>query len=244
MSKITLEVAENLASKLRGKYGFSMSEPISMKTVVRMSGILTMYRPLDSNLYGMSLKSCDQKSLFILVNSNTTRGRQHFTIAHELYHLFYEENPYPHFCGKDIISESERNANMFASAFLMPREGLLQNISAEELIDKSFHISSVLKLESLFGVSHSMLLIRLKELKFITEKCFKELSCISVQKEALCRGFELSLYKCGNEGLVISDFGQKAKQLYDEEKISEGHYWELMNLIGQGYGEGEDSSGC
>ena len=30
----------------------------------------------------------------MLINSNQPRGRQHFTIAHELYHLFIEEKAY------------------------------------------------------------------------------------------------------------------------------------------------------
>jgi hypothetical protein len=50
------------------------------------------------------------------------------------------------------------------------------------------------------------------------------------------------LYKDGNHKLVIGDFGTYARKLYDEEKISEGHYMELLNIIG--YGESEDCTGC
>ena len=35
-------------------------------------------------------------------------------------------------------------------------------------------------------------------------------------------------------GLVIGDFGEKARLLYESEKISEGHYIELLNMITDG----------
>ena len=45
------------------------------------------------------------------------------------------------------------------------------------------------------------------------------------------RGYDSDLYTPGNEGLVIGDFGSKARKLFDEERISEGHYIELLNLL-------------
>ena len=57
--------------------------------------------------------------------------------------------------------------------------------------------------------------------------------------EALLRGFSTDVYEKGNEGLVIGDFGAKARELFDREIISEGHYIELLNMIGYG-GRGEE----
>ena len=34
--------------------------------------------------------------------------------------------------------------------------------------------------------------------------------------------------------MVIGDFGEKARRLFEENKISEGHYVELLNMIGCG----------
>ena len=42
---------------------------------------------------------------------------------------------------------------------------------------------------------------------------------------------DLSLYQPGNEGVVIGDFGEKARLLFEQERISEGHYVELLNLL-------------
>ena len=47
---------------------------------------------------------------------------------------------------------------------------------------------------------------------------------------AVAYGYDKSLYVGGNEGVVIGDFGEKARRLYEDGKISEGHYLELLNL--------------
>ena len=63
---------------------------------------------------------------------------------------------------------------------------------------------------------------------------------LRIRQEASLRGYDRSLYHKGNESLVLGDYGSKAKRLFDEERISEGHYLELMRKIG--YGESEDNS--
>ena len=44
-------------------------------------------------------------------------------------------------------------------------------------------------------------------------------------------GFDLSLYRKGNENLLLGDYGEKLRELYNRQIISEGHYWELHKLI-------------
>ncbi len=97
MNKLTIDTAEILALQLRSKLGLSANEPINTKTLIRQLDYMLYYRPLSESLLGMSLKSPDSLYKFILINSNTTRGRQHFTIAHEIYHLKFEEEIYPHY---------------------------------------------------------------------------------------------------------------------------------------------------
>ncbi len=245
MRKIDFETAENLATKMRSEYlRISNSEPINMKTALRQLNILTVFKPLSDNVWGLSLMTPDREHRFMLVNSNITRGGQHFTIAHELYHLYFDDNPKPHFYGQlELTDPVERSANMFASALMMPKEGLLMNISLEELKKKEIGIDAVIRLEQLYGVSHKTMVVRLKELHFINHEIADILMNLSITKEAALRGFDDKLYKKGDgERLIIGDFGSKARKLFEEEKISEGHYMELLSVIG--YGKGENSSGC
>ena len=236
MKRLTILEAEALAGKFRLDNGLSQYEPINAKTLLRKLNITTMYRPLSDSSCGISCRSKSGK-LFMLVNSNTTRGRQHFTIAHELYHLFYEDNPTPHMCQGTATGE-ERNANMFASALLLPREGLLSMISNDEIIHHKIEFATILRMEQMFQVSRNHLILRLKELKLITEEQIKKIQIIPVKNSAREYGYDMSLYDPGNKGVVIGDFGEKARRLFEDGKISEGHYIELLNMISDG---GEES---
>jgi len=235
MKRLSIEAAENLAAKFRVEMGFSLVEPVSVKTVLRKKNILTLFRPLSERSYGLSLKS-NTGNCFMLVNSNTTRGRQHFTIAHELYHLYYDENPTPHICmdEQEASVVAEKNADLFASSLLMPREGVLQVVSTEESVKREIALSTVIKLEQFFSVSRQSLLFRLKAIGLLSESGLQSLLKIPVIESARQYGYDTALYNKGNENLVIGDFGEKARKLYDSGKISEGHYQELINLIYNG----------
>lgn len=244
MKKIDFETAEMLAAKMRSEYlRVSDTEPLNAKTALRQLNIMTVFSPMSDKIFGLSIVSPDRKNRFMLVNSNITRGAQHFTVAHELYHLYFDENPQPHFYNQNFTDPAERSANIFASALLMPKDGILMNIPAEELMTKEVGIDTIIRLEHLYGISHKTMVYRLKELRIIKQDYAEMLAGLVVTREAALRGFDSELYRKGDgKRLVIGDFGAKARKLFEEERISEGHYIELLNLIG--YGENQDCSGC
>ena len=108
MNTITITEAETLAEKFRFQEGLSQSEPINAKMLVRKLNITLVYRPLSENSFGISCRSGEKR--FMLINSQSTRGRQHFTIGHELYHLYFDENPVPHMCCGGPATGEEKNA--------------------------------------------------------------------------------------------------------------------------------------
>lgn len=235
MDRITL-AAEDLAKKFRTDNGYSTSEPIIIKTLLMKLRILTMFRPLSENAYGLSTRSADKEDKFILVNSESSRGRQHFTIAHELYHLFIDENPQPHICRKDGKKDrTEIMADAFASALLMPMEGVIKSIPNEEIVNRNVSLATVFSLEQYFRVSHQSMLYRLRRLGLISEDTLQSMLSIKIREVAPLYGiFDMSLYDKGNEGVLLSDYGIRARILFDKEKISESHYIQLMKLIGNG----------
>ena len=88
-------------------------------------------------------------------------------------------------------------------------------------------------MEQLFGVSHQALCYRLRNLGLISEEELQNHKSENrdIQEIAAEYGYDLSLYQSGNEGVVIGDFGEKARLLFEQERISEGHYVELLNLL-------------
>jgi len=233
MAKIDYEEFAILAHDLRSKWSLSDAEPINCKSLLWKLNIHTAYRPLSESFSGMCLKSGE--TMFMMINSNNPRGRQHFTIAHEFYHLFVQKSFEPHLCNPGYISNkdiNEQKADAFASEFLMPKIGILKMIPLQERESKTVSISTLLKLEQYFLVSHSALINRLKFLKHINQEQFDLYAGLRIKKTALEYGFAPDLYESGNNGLIISDYGSKAKELFSSVRISESHYYELMNAIG------------
>lgn len=229
MKRLTLQQIEMLVSKFRADSGLSQEEPINLKTLLRRLGITIMYRPLSEKSYGISCKSKSGK-MFMMINCNSTRGRQHFTIAHELYHFYFDENPTPHMCSGGTSVE-EKNADMFAAVLLLPKSGVCAMLGNDEIIQHKVKLATILRIEQYFQVSRTMLLIRLKDLGVLPESERKKLQAIHVKESASEYGYDLSLYNSGNKGVFIGDFGEKARLLFETGKISEGHYVELLNMI-------------
>jgi Zn-dependent peptidase ImmA (M78 family) len=239
MKTSLLNLVESQVSRFRQTVGLSDAEAVNLKSLLLKLRVLTVYRPLSGTFSGMSLKGADKK--FILVNSNQPRCRQHFTIAHELYHLFIEQDSKPHNCvSGEKKSESEQCADAFALMFLMPADGVRQLIPESELKMGKVSIASILRIEHYFSVSHAAVLNRLSDLKLIDKAERKSYHCLPVMRTAREYGYDVSLYQSGNQGLVIGDFGEKARMLFDAGKISEGHYLELLHKIGVNDDENED----
>lgn len=230
MKASLINLVDSQVSKFRQSAGLSDTEAVNLKSLLLKLNILTIYRPLSDSFSGMSLKSGDKR--FMLINSNQPRCRQHFTIAHELYHLFVEENPMPHKCGDDKKDESEQCADAFALRFLMPADGVIQLIPDKEIMKGTVSLGTVIRIEHYFSVSRKATLNRLSDLKLIDKATKESLAGYPVNRSAREYGYNTSLYERGNENLVIGDFGGKARKLFDAEKISEGHYLELLHKIG------------
>ena len=231
MKTTLLNYVESQASRFRQLAGLSDSEAVNLRSLLLKLNVLTLFRPMSDSFSGMSLKGNAQ--LFMLINSNQPRCRQHFTIAHELYHLFIENNPVPHRCqagGKK--NESEQCADAFALMFLMPADGVRQMIPEDELKQGKVSLATALKLGQYFGTSHAAVLNRLSDLNLIGRNEREQLSGISVKRACREYGYDTSLYESGYEGRVIGDFGEKARKLFEADKISEGHYLELLHKIG------------
>ena len=226
------DLIEQKANDLRSVWGLSNYDPVPIYQLLLKLNILTVFKPLSDNFSGMCLKRDENR--FILINSNQSKGRQNFTIGHELYHLYVQDIFEIHYCnpGSHDQSPEEKRADFFSSNFLMPKTGIMRMIPDEEIENKEVSISTLLRLENYFGVSRSALIVRLKRLNLISEDVLNFLKSKPVIRSAKQYGYNTALYKPGNEGLVLGDYGVKAKSLFDKGLISEGHYIELLSKIG------------
>ena len=230
MRRLTEFEAEYLAVKFRNMLHVPQDVPFPVKDALEQLGILTLFRPLSETSYGMSVKT-KQGLCFMLVSSNSTIGRQNFTIGHELYHLYFDENPQPHMCGMDRKSPTEQSADMFSSNLLLPRVGLLAMLPEDFHSVKKLDIATIVKMEQKFQVSRQALLYRLKRLSIISEDQLQTLLMAPTREAAQRRGYDLALYENGNQGVIIGDYRSLATDLFEKGRISEGHYNELINAL-------------
>lgn len=224
---------EKKANQFREFNGVYFMNPLPIETILRNNKILTVFRPLADNISGMAIKIGDGANAqrFILVNSSHSVGRQNFTICHEIYHLFIQEN----FIHIQDYTESkdkeEIKADKFASYLLLPAAGIQSLIPDEEIAKDKITLKTILKIEHHFASSRTALLIRLLDLKYISKSkydYFRE----NIEHGAASYGYSLDLYRPTKSTLVLGDYGILAKELYDEEKISMSHYFALMEDIG------------
>lgn len=226
-------IIEKSASAFRSEYSLHNADPIRLKSLLQKLNVITVFSPLAGNFSGMALKT--DKNHFMLINSNQSLGKQHFTICHELYHLFIQKDFFSRVCLTGQFNKNadknEYNADLFGSYLLLPNEGLLQNIPEEEIENKSISLKTLLYIEHFYSCSRRALLYRLKKLKLITPTEYDGFAQ-NIKRGALENGYGIELYEKGNYKTVISDYGIMAKTLFDNEKVSESHYYSLLTDLG------------
>ena len=236
MSNIDINLEVN-ANEFRQFIGLNTSEAIHIRSILIKNNILTVFLPLSNDFSGMAIKLEENKNTkrFILVNSNHTIGRQHFTICHELYHLYIQKKFVSEKCSVGNFDRrwgaEEYYADMFASYFILPFNGLMQMIPESERIKNKITLKTILKIEHFFNCSRSALLNRLMNLKLIDKTIFEEHK-VNIIKNALLYGYDSYLYKPGNENVVIGDYGDFARDLFDKGIVSESSYFSLLEDIG------------
>lgn len=221
------------ASEFRQKNGIGLCEPIRMKSWLPKLGVIAMFRPLSDNFSGMALRHDNHR--FVIINSNHRLSKQHFTIAHELYHLFVQENFVSEISNAGRFDKKDKiefEADWFAAYLLMPEDCLLSLIPKNELSKNKISLTTIVQIEHFFSCSRRALLIRLDEMDLIDSHKYESFT-LGVKRSAQQLGYDTTLYEPGNEGLVIGDYGAKAKRLLDRELISESHFINLMSDIGK-----------
>lgn len=228
------KLIEYKANKFREKCGLSAAEPVDLYRLLSKLNVISFFTAMSENFSGMAVKN--ELGNFIMINCNDIIARQHFTIAHELYHLYIQENFTDELCYVGRFNKKDKeeyNADWFASYLLMPEFAIFEQISKDELGKNKITIDTIIKMEQYFGVSRLALLNRLMFIDLISkDKKDKILEQGNIKRSAMLLGFSEQQYEPGNKNRFIGDYGEKAKRLYDSELISETDYYSLMLEIG------------
>ena len=243
--KTTVKNLELLAQEFRRTNGLSSTEPLRIKSLLQKTNVLTLYKPLSSGFSGMSVKIDSDMSVkidmpekyyrFMLINSDHPIGKQHFTVCHEFYHLYFQKDFKAAISCTGLFDKKgnpeEYNADIFASYLLLPEMGVWEMIPENERNRNKIQISTILAIEHFYGCSHTALLFRLMNMDLIDKPHKEELSTGIV---ALARkfGYNTSLYEKNNEGEVIGDYGLLANKAWEDGILSESAYYGLLIDLG------------
>lgn len=233
MSVLSDKVLEMKAYSFRKRYGIEADAAIDYPKLLTSLNVITFYsNKMGDDFSGMAYKAKDDR--FMMINSKHLLCRQHFTIGHELYHLFEQEDFKCPVCNTGTFLKENReeyNADMFSSFLLMPEAGIMSRIPEAELAwGGRISLATVIKLEQYFGVSRLAMLKRLDKMNLLKPGDFN-MYRRDVNKSALEHGYPTDLYKSTDVEMVVGDYGARAKELFDQQLISESHFHNLMKDI-------------
>ena len=218
------------AQELRESLGEDANSPVDIFSLVsQIEGLTLVFYPLGKNISGMCVKDKDIK--LIALNSTMSYGRQRFSLAHELYHLYYDDASGFNVCSRilDPKSENEKCADQFASYFLAPYKSLRDAIN--KVIKKgSLSMQNVIALEQYFGMSHLAMLWRLVSEGYLSQEKLDDYN-YGVISAARTLGYDDKLYNRTPIEFQSRTYGHYLKQveeLRQKDLVSSGKIDELL----------------
>jgi len=227
---LNLECKEK-ASLFRNEFGFGPNDPIHLRSFLLKQNVISLFKPLSGGFAGMAMIVGGKK--FMMVNHNHTLGKQHFTIAHELYHLFIQENFKVQKCVTGLFLKQtdieEKKADLFAANLLLPDMGVTFLIPKEER-KGNISAQTIFKIQQVYSVSVKATIFRLVELGFADNSYFETYQNGSTEKIRNL-GYDTRLMYSGNQDLTLGDYAVMAQTLFKQEKISESVYLSYLNAV-------------
>jgi Zn-dependent peptidase ImmA (M78 family) len=99
--KDKLELNSNAIQMRRSLFNEDVFSPIDIFTLINeLQNFTLVFYPMSERISGMCIR--EKQSNIIGINSTLSYGRQRFTVAHELYHLFFEKEFRSVICEKEI----------------------------------------------------------------------------------------------------------------------------------------------
>lgn len=160
LENCTLSDPQSAATEVRKLLNYDEKEPISdLCSHLEDAGVKVLMYPFGfRKTFGLSVGK-DDGGPAIVVNSDSdiTEERKYFTLAHELGHLVLHKTSYDGQV-KDEDKIEEKQANEFASFFLMPEEAFKNKWKTYKGM---LWVDAVLDIRTFFGVSYKTVLYRL-----------------------------------------------------------------------------------
>lgn len=161
---------EDVASSERRRLGLGLGPLLNLREALESDVGLRVFQPaMPSKLAGMFAFS-DELGGCIAVNRKHPRERRQYSLAHEFGHFLADRHRWTmHFVDRyDRRPRSERFADAFARALLMPAEGIRRRfLELQKSRDGAVVMGDLCRLARAFAVSVEAMTLRLENLHLI-----------------------------------------------------------------------------
>jgi Zn-dependent peptidase ImmA (M78 family)/DNA-binding XRE family transcriptional regulator len=223
--------AEHCAQQERARLNIGSHQPIhTLRKVLEEVGVSVFADELDSKLAGLYIFVPDF-GYCILVNDRHPSDRRRWTIAHEYGH-FLADRDKP---GVDYLKpmgrrpESEKFADVFASAFLMPETGVQQRFYEEVDRTGDFTVGDLCRMADFYLVSLHAMTWRLEALGLLPKGSWDEINSTRVAVADIRREAGV---KQAHERDSVDHYPKRYKllavQAFLAEKLSEGQLARIL----------------
>jgi Zn-dependent peptidase ImmA (M78 family)/DNA-binding XRE family transcriptional regulator len=223
--------AEHCAQEERARLNLGAHQPIyTLRKTLEEAGMHVFVERMDSKLAGLYVFA-PSFGYCILVNRVHPRERRRWTIAHEYGH-FLSDRDRP---GVDYLKpmqrkpESERFADAFAAAFLMPEAGVQRRFYEEVDRTGDFKVADLCRMADYFAVSIMAMALRLEALVLVPRGTWDQISESRIPVRTLKKAAGIA--PSDDEDSVESypkRYKLLAVQAFLEEKITEGQLAKLL----------------
>lgn len=213
------------AESLRRSWDIDNVSPLDIlqSAMANIGNLTIVWFPMVDELSGCCRKTSDDK--VICINSKHSKGRQNFTLAHEIYHLLFEDSKDSFVCNLNSDEESEKNANNFASSLLIPNIALYEFMNRNSIT--KWNLRDVIKCEQYFQISHIAMLCKLRRENLISYDEFLSFRH-NVKRVAWNLGYDLSLYESTKEYYTLGEIIPLSNLAYDKKRITGGKFDEIL----------------
>lgn len=153
---------EVAAEYLRQAWGIGQQPVKNMVHLLESKGVRVFSIAVESRSVD-AFSTWKGDTPFVFLNRFKSAERSRFDAAHELGHLTMHRH------GSPIGRNAELEANRFASAFLMPRSGMLAHLPEQP------HLQELLRIKKIWNVSVGAVCHRLHELNALSDWYYKSL---------------------------------------------------------------------
>lgn len=218
------------AQELRELFGEDANSPVDIFSLAnQIEGLTIVYYPLGENISGMCVR--DDRVKLIAINSTMSYGRQRFSLAHEFYHLYFDDLAGFNVCAKNIDpkNEVEKNADQFASFFIAPYKSLRMMVK-KVCGTKIPSLQHIIALEQYFGMSHQAMLWRLVSERYLAKADVDEYGS-GVVSAARSLGYDDKLYRptpAESQKRTYGHYLKQVEELRQKDIVSLGKIDELL----------------